>query len=266
MLVDLGLWRPYRDSFMQLEHLDFLSPLGRQHRLTLAWPDTPAPADGWPLLCVLDLPQFEAVLATCEKQAPQACAVLGIGYGGEVWRDQDFTPALNGEAGHAPDFLAMMQDVFLPWAYAQAPLNAQRRLLCGHSLGGLFALQLLYQQPELFDALVVSSPSVWWGEGYLARLLAQPLPKAAMTMPVQFSVGEFEQSLGPAEEAMPEDKRELRRLRLQERRMVDGTRELAQALAQQQGGEPRFRIVPGCNHSQSGLAALPQGCLEWLAE
>ena len=94
-----------------------------------------------------------------------------------------------------------------------------------------------YQQPELFDALVVSSPSVWWGEGYLARLLAQPLPKAALTMPVQFSVGEFEQSLGPAEEAMPEDKRELRRLRLQKRRMVDGTRELAQALAQQQGGE-----------------------------
>ena len=199
---------------MQLEHLDFLSPLGRQYRLTLAWPDVPAPAQGWPLLCVLDLPQFEAVLATCEKQAPQACAVLGIGYGAEVWRDQDFTPALNGEAGHAPDFLAMMQDVFLPWAYSQAPLNAQRRLLCGHSLGGLFALQLLYQQPELFDALVVSSPSVWWGEGYLARLLAQPLPIVAMTMPVQFSVGEFEQSLGPAEEAMPEYKRELRLLLL----------------------------------------------------
>ena len=48
--------------------------------------------------------------------------------------------------------------------------------------------------------------------------------------------------------------------------MVDGTRELAQALAQQQGGEPLFRFVPGCNHSQSGLAALPQGCLKWLAD
>lgn len=251
---------------MQLEHLDFLSPLGRQYRLTLAWPHAFAPAQGWPLVCVLDLPQFEAVLAACERRAPQACAVLGIGYSGQSWRDQDFTPALNGAAGHASDFLAMIQDVFLPWAYAQAPLNPQRRLLCGHSLGGLFALQLLYQQPELVEALAVSSPSVWWGDGFLARLLAQPLPAAALTMPVQFSVGEYEQSLGPAEEALPEDKRELRRLRLQERRMVDGTRELAQALAWQQGGEPRFRIVPGCNHSQSGLAALPQGCLEWLAD
>ncbi len=246
---------------MQLEHLDFLSPLGRQYRLSLAWPQLSAPHEGWPLLCVLDLPQFDAVLAACEDQP---CAVLGIGYPGQVWRDQDFTPALNGEAGHAEDFLTLLQEVFLPWAYAQTPLNARRRLLCGHSLGGLLALQLLYQQPESFDALVVSSPSVWWGDGYLKRLLTQPLPEAALRIPVQFSVGEYEQSLGPAEQDMPEDKRELRRLRLQERRMVDGTRELAQALAAQQGDEPRFRIVPGCNHAQSGLTALPQGCLDWL--
>lgn len=251
---------------MQLEHLDYLSPLGRHYRLTLAVPLGSAPESGWPLACVLDQTQFQAVLAAVPGAAPLCGAVLGVGYVQENWREQDYTPGPEGEAGRADDFRVLLRDVFLPWAHGRAQLDPQRRLLCGHSLAGLFALHALVHEPGLFQAMAVSSPSVWWGDAYLARLLAQPLPPAALTVPVSITVGEYEQRLGPAEESLPEPAREQRRQRLLERRMVDGARELAQELAQHQGGEPRFRMIPGCNHSQSGWVALPQGCLEWLAD
>ncbi len=249
---------------MQLEYLDYLSPLGRHYRLTLAVPSEWAPEGGWPLACVLDEAQFQAVLAAVPGAAALHGAVLGVAYAQENWRDQDYTPGDPGEAGRADDFLVLLRDVFLPWAHGKARLDSQRRLLCGHSLAGLFALYLLVREPGLFQAMAVSSPSVWWGDAYLARLLAQPLPQAALSVPVSVTVGEYEQRLGPAEETLPEPAREQRRQRLLERRMVDGARELAQMLARQQGGSPQFRILPHCTHSTAGPTALPQACLAWL--
>lgn len=249
---------------MQLEHLDYLSPLGRHYRLTLAVPLGSAPESGWPLACVLDQAQFQAVLAAVPGAAPLCGAVLGVGYVQENWREQDYTPGPEGEAGRADDFRVLLRDVFLPWAYGRAQLDPQRRLLCGHSLAALFALYLLVREPGLFQAMAVSSPSVWWGDAYLARLLAQPLPQAALSVPVSVTVGEYEQRLGPAEETLPEPAREQRRQRLLERRMIDGARELAQMLARRQGGPLQFRILPHCTHSTAGPTALPQACLAWL--
>lgn len=249
---------------MPLDYLDHFSPLGRHYRLTLATPDGPAPAAGWPLACVLDEPQFQAALAALQGSGDLPGALLGVGYAQQNWREQDYTPGAPGEAGRADDFMALLRDVALPWAHARAPLDAQRRLLCGHSLGGLFALHLLYRLPGLFQAMAVSSPSVWWGEGCLARLLAQPLPLEALAVPVAITVGEHEQGLGPEERTLPPDVQAQRLERRRERRMVDGARELAQALARQQGAEPRFRILPHCTHGTAGSTALPQACLDWL--
>ena len=36
------------------------------------------------------------------------------------------------------------------------------RMLCGHSLGGLFALHALFSRTELFDAVVAASPTLMW--------------------------------------------------------------------------------------------------------
>ncbi|WP_341668521.1 alpha/beta hydrolase [Alcaligenes sp. SDU_A2] len=247
---------------MQLEHLDYCSPLGRHYRLTLAVPTGVPPQDGWPLACVLDHEPFQAVLTALQPSLP--CAVLGVAYARQNWRDLDYTPGEPGEAGRAQDFMLLLRDVFLPWAQAQAPLDAGRRLLCGHSLGGLLALTLLYRMPGVFQSLAVSSPSVWWGQGYLARLLEQPLPPLALAVPVRITVGEYEQCLGPAEQALPPEQQAQRLARLRERRMIDGARELAQALACRQRAPLRFGLIAQCTHSMAGLRALPQACLDWV--
>lgn len=36
------------------------------------------------------------------------------------------------------------------------------RILVGHSRGGLFAVDTFVEQPELFNAYVAISPSLWW--------------------------------------------------------------------------------------------------------
>ncbi|AEE51921.1 alpha/beta hydrolase [Haliscomenobacter hydrossis] len=39
------------------------------------------------------------------------------------------------------------------------------RVLIGHSMGGLFALETLFQQPDLFKAYIVLDPSTFWNNG-----------------------------------------------------------------------------------------------------
>src|SRR3546814_5939847 len=34
--------------------------------------------------------------------------------------------------------------------------------LYGHSLGGLFALHMLYTRPGAFRTIIAASPSIWW--------------------------------------------------------------------------------------------------------
>lgn len=41
------------------------------------------------------------------------------------------------------------------------------RTIIGQSLGGLFATEILFKQPDLFDQYIIVSPSLWWDNGSL---------------------------------------------------------------------------------------------------
>lgn len=77
-------------------------------------------------------------------------------------RRADFTPPWeDAPAGsHADRFLRFLEVEALP-AVAAVYRVEGRRVLVGHSLGGLFALYALLQNPPLFDGHFVFSPSVW---------------------------------------------------------------------------------------------------------
>jgi uncharacterized protein len=90
-------------------------------------------------------------------------------------RNRDLTPSHAGvphsngtvdsvpTSGGADKFLDFIQTELVPEIekrYATHPY----RILAGHSLGGLFAIHALINRPELFNACIATSPSLWWDD------------------------------------------------------------------------------------------------------
>ncbi len=80
-------------------------------------------------------------------------------------RTRDLTPPADDErfptAGGADTFLAFIADELMPFVetrYRTAPY----KILVGHSFGGLFSVHALLTRPDLFDAHIAISPSMWW--------------------------------------------------------------------------------------------------------
>ncbi|MDP3517586.1 MAG: alpha/beta hydrolase-fold protein [Pseudohongiella sp.] len=86
-------------------------------------------------------------------------------------RTRDMTPPSeeSGEQqnypnhGGAENFQRFFAEDLMPWVeenYRTHPYN----VLIGHSLGGLFAVHTLISRPELFNAYIAISPSMWWDD------------------------------------------------------------------------------------------------------
>lgn len=66
--------------------------------------------------------------------------------------------------GGADRFMAFIGDELIPYIDAHFPTTPYR-VLVGGSFGGLFTLHTLATRPEIFDAYLAISPSVWWDDG-----------------------------------------------------------------------------------------------------
>lgn len=66
------------------------------------------------------------------------------------------------DCGRALDHLAFLRDQLLPRLVADYRFG--ERWLVGHSFSGLFGLQALFAEPDLFDKYLLASPSIWWHE------------------------------------------------------------------------------------------------------
>jgi predicted alpha/beta superfamily hydrolase len=93
--------------------------------------------------------------------------------GGE--RTDEYTPvAWRGRGGQGQDFARMLIERIKPFVdqhYRTLP-GRESTAIGGSSLGGLFSLWLALQRPEVFGTVMAMSPSVWWGNGHLVRLVA----------------------------------------------------------------------------------------------
>jgi predicted alpha/beta superfamily hydrolase len=92
-------------------------------------------------------------------------------------------------SGGADKFLDFMQTELMPEIekrYRTEPY----RIIVGHSLGGLFAVHALFARPELFQAGIVSSPSLWWDDFWVLREVEDVLSKRkAFKKTLFFSLG-----------------------------------------------------------------------------
>ena len=152
---------------------------------------------------------------------------------GNTDRVRDFTPETHTDsarqfptAGGAQAFLQFMREELFPHVeqrYRTVPF----RVLVGHSLGGLLAVEALETHPEMFRGYVVISPSLWWdGES--------PAERADSALRIQTDIrGWVYLTVGN-----------------ESREMVGGAERLAAALgaAAPAGLEWRYSPMPGETH------------------
>ena len=171
-------------------------PLGYASSPGEGWPFNDTPAK-WRVVYVLDGNWYFSMvtdmirpMAWCGSTTD--AIVVGIGYPEDpdpikavresfTRRDLDMTPIRdeavaqsmektfkrpvpNGDAFHFHQFIKDELIPFIEQAYRADP---SRRILVGHSYGGLFALFGLFETPDLFDTLIIGSPTLSYGNRYM---------------------------------------------------------------------------------------------------
>jgi predicted alpha/beta superfamily hydrolase len=115
-----------------------------------------------------------------ENRIPELL-IVGIGYPPEQstlisdLRGRDLTPyvyardyspspqmSFNLGTGGAPKFVRFIREQLKPTIDARYTTIPGDAAHFGHSLGGLFCLYTLFQEPALFNRFVAASPSIWW--------------------------------------------------------------------------------------------------------
>ena len=94
--------------------------------------------------------------------------VVGIG---NVDRKRDFTfPSQNKldqkefpTSGKSANFTGFIEKELQPLIDSNYRTTKIKTII-GQSLGGLFATEILFKKPELFDNYIIVSPSLWWND------------------------------------------------------------------------------------------------------
>jgi len=115
--------------------------------------------------------------------------IVGIGYAQDknpqeawrdsaAWRSSDFIPVRvekyeqdeskqlkrEVETGGAGKFLQFIKQELIPAVESEFKADPKRRILAGHSDGGLFAAFALFEEPGLFESYIVGSPGLGYAD------------------------------------------------------------------------------------------------------
>ncbi len=176
-------WQLERSGVRNVE-----APDGHVYRLMIAWPEGDPPAEGWPVLWVLDgEDHFATAVLTARRLARAAPRsgvepglVVGVDSGPLARRVRDYSPDIPGyripqglpahglETGGADSFLDLIDQRLRPMVEDGWPVDPHRQTLMGHSFGGLLGLHAL-QSRRNWSAIVSVSPSIWYGAGAAGR-------------------------------------------------------------------------------------------------
>lgn len=218
---------------------------GRTYRIYTSRPAAPPPTAGYQVVYTLDGDSsFPIVIRQLRRSPPLPVLLVGIAYPDSAsWsrlRSWDLTPsqpdafsrlstppdAAGAEFGGADAFHRFMTEELQPQLARIYPLDPQHQSLMGYSLGGLFALHVMFAHPNLYQGLFIGSPSIWWNErevlkgeaGFAAAVRAgTAAPRILITS------AEWEQ--GEGDSRAPRTGPVLQRSN--HSRMVDNARELA---------------------------------------
>lgn len=86
-----------------------------------------------------------------------------------VNRNRDYVPRADqffADTGEADVFLSFVKDEWVTKLENDYPSNG-KRIIVGHSFGGVFSLHAFFKEPELFDANMAFGASAWIGDRVL---------------------------------------------------------------------------------------------------
>ncbi|MGN4424877.1 alpha/beta hydrolase [Bacillus cereus group sp. MYBK30-1] len=193
----------------------------REYQIHISKPKQPAPDSGYPVIYVLDGNAFfqtfhEAVKiqsVRAEKTGVSPAIIVGIGYpiegafSGEE-RCYDFTPSIISKdaplkpdgkpwpkTGGAHNFFTFIEEELKPQIENNFEIDKEKQSLFGHSLGGLFALHIVFTNVNTFQNYFISSPSIWWNNQSVLEKeenLINELNEAKVETRVFLTVGSLE--------------------------------------------------------------------------
>lgn len=127
--------------------------------------------------------------------------LVGITWGGtnpdyDSLRAFDFTPSDasgKGRHGNAFIFLKFIKTELIPFIESKYRVSKVDRTLIGSSLGGLFTLYTLFNQPELFNRYALTSPAINW-DNYVLNSYENNFFKKELknNIKVYMGIGEYE--------------------------------------------------------------------------
>jgi predicted alpha/beta superfamily hydrolase len=199
--------------------LSYSAPAGE------AWPFNDARAL-WPTVYVLDGNWYAGMVAGvirpmrwCGRTTD--AIVVGIGYREDqgamealresfAQRDHDLTPVRDEAVekdmsktfqrpvpnGDAENFHSFIKDELIPFIEKTYRADPAKRILVGHSYGGLFGLFGLFTTPDLFESLIIGSPTLSYGKRFTFQQ-EEAFAKTHQQLPIKIYLyaAELEESL-----------------------------------------------------------------------
>ena len=228
---------------------------GRGYRLFRAIPKGVPPEAGWPSIWMLDGNAVFDRIGPRDLAAHPGLAIIGIGYPvarifDTTARALDYTPPgpeatddRGRPVGGADAFRARLTGPLREAAGAGAGLDPTRRVLWGHSYGGLFALHCLLTDPRVFAGWAPVSPSTGFGGRALRRLAdtAPHLPAGGIAL-LRIMLGDAEHRSGTAAPAGP--------------RPAPETMALAEILGRRADLEVTVTVLRGLGHGETFAASF----------
>lgn len=150
---------------------------GADYNIQVALPqDYNAGTQQYATIYVLDGEEnFSYVAENCEKISGDLSTsnvlVVSIGYGND--RAVDYTPSTANEGGgHAEEFMQFIKDELIPRIESDynADTSREKRIIMGHSYGGLLAAFAFTNYNTVFGNYLMLSPSIWYDSEVLLRL------------------------------------------------------------------------------------------------
>lgn len=271
------LWQD-KPLLLPAKQLDIRSESnGRLYRIYLHIPTSPPPAEGFPILYLLDgNATFPLATLLQDTMLERASAfgitpgiIVGIGYPVDTklapaYRTEDYTPpapdlsSTGDTSGHpqggADRFLSFIEDELKPRLARDFKIDSKRQTLFGHSYGGLFTLHTLFTRPGSFQRYFAASPSIWWNERHILTekdVFLKQKPPAVEGARLRLTVGSLEQTPPPGQQAS--QRSEL----VTSRRQVDNAKELTAEL-RASGLDAGFLLFENENHGSARVPAINQ--------
>lgn len=155
---------------------------GRRYQVFVSLPPSYArnPDRRYPTLYVTDadyaFPILRMIARRLNLNEPmlEEFILVGLSYAldesANASRARDYTPvAINDRTGGGPDYQTYLKSQVLPFVEARFRADPDRRVLLGHSYGGLLGAQILFSDPKMFDGYILGSPSFWFGDMAMMR-------------------------------------------------------------------------------------------------